>query len=126
MYRLIASLALACLALPAFAADVSLTCTPPTKNTDGSSITGAISYKFYRGTTAGTYPVSQPSATCATTFTGLSPGVNHFAVTAIVGGVESAFSVPTVATVPNPTPSPPTNLLSQLLAWLKSWFGRFA
>jgi hypothetical protein len=125
MHRLIAIL-LACACLPAYAADVTLTCTPPTTFTDGKPITGAISYKFYRGTTAGTYTVSQASPTCATTFTGVPPGPNHFAVTAIVGGMESGFSAATSVTAPNPTPNPPTNLLSQLIAWLRSFFGRHA
>ena len=99
---------LALVALPVFGqGSASLSCAPPTQNTDGSPITGTISYKFYRGTTLGVYPALQTSATCATTFTGLTAGTHYFVATANVGGVESAFSGVASKLVSTGTPNPP-------------------
>lgn len=126
MYRLIAGL-LALVSFSAWAGDATLTCTPPTQFTDGTSITGTITYKFYRGTSATTQATAsavQPA--CAFTWTGLAPGTHFFSSTATVGGVESNRSNVTSVVVPNPTPNPPTNLLSQLVAWIRSLFSRWA
>jgi hypothetical protein len=88
-----------------------LTCTAPTKNTDGSSISGAITYKFYEGANVSSFVNSSPPQTsCAYTWANLAPGTHFFAVTASVGGVESAMSNMPSKVVPAPTPSPPTNL----------------
>jgi hypothetical protein len=86
----------------------TLSCTPPTQNTDGSPITGALSYKFYRGTTLGTYPAFLTSTTCGTVFTGLAAGTHYFVATANVAGVESAFSGVAAKLVGTGTPNPPT------------------
>jgi hypothetical protein len=94
----------------------TLSCTPPTQNTDGSPIVGTISYKFYRGTVVGTYPTSQTSATCGTAFTALPAGVNYFVSTVIVGGVESAFSNVASKVVSVAVPLPPGVPLPRSLA----------
>jgi hypothetical protein len=86
----------------------TLSCTPPTTFTNGAPITGTLSYKFYRGTTLGTYPASQTSAVCATTFTGLAAGTHYFVATANVAGIESAFSGVAAKLVGTGTPNPPT------------------
>lgn len=89
----------------------TLTCTPPTTNTNGSPITGPISYKFYRGAAqAGPFNLeTKTSSTCGATFTGLAVGTHYFVATATVNGVESSFS--NVASGPvNPIPNAPTGL----------------
>lgn len=123
MRRLIACLA-ALVSFSAWAGDATLTCTPPTTNTDGTAISGTITYKFYRGTATSQTTASAAQPGCAFVWTGLAPGTHYFSSTATVGGVESGRSNVASVTVPNPTPNPPTNLLSQLIAWLRSWFGR--
>lgn len=85
-----------------------LSCTPPTKNVDGTAIVGTISYKFYRGSVQGTYPTSQTSPNCATTFSTLPAGVSYFVSTAIVGGVESVQSNVASKLIPGAPPNPPT------------------
>lgn len=101
--------------LPAMAAPVPLTCTAPTKYTDGTSIAVGtpITFKFYRGTTAAaaasaTTPVAT-ATTCAAT-DNAGPGQWFYVATATVGGVESARTSAVTITVPNPTPEAPTNL----------------
>ena len=88
-----------------------LTCTAPTTNTDGSVIAGAISYKFYRGTTAGSQTTASPVQTnCAYTFTGLAVGTHYFSATATVGGIESAKSSVVNKAIAAPIPNPPSGL----------------
>lgn len=102
----------ALVALPALAqtGTATLVCTPPTTYTNGQPIgTAVISYKFYHGTVAGTYPDTKTSTTCGTTFTGLAVGQHFFAATAIVNGVESGLSNVASATV-QPVPNAPTGL----------------
>ena len=88
----------------------SLTCTAPTKNTDGSSITGAVTYQFYHGTSATSQTDKAPiQTTCAYVWAALAAGTHYFTVTAIVGGqesVKSAAASKVIVAVPNP----PTNL----------------
>jgi hypothetical protein len=95
---------------------VTLTCTAPTKNTDGSAITKPLTYAAYWGTSAttltnavalagpgckGTVSVPDPPAGSSVTY--------HFSVTATVDGIESAKSNVATKTVttPKPTPLPP-------------------
>lgn len=103
---------LALVALPSFAQNgtATLTCTPPVTYTNGQPIgTAAITYRFFHGTVAGTYPDTKTSSTCGTTFTSLAAGQHFFAASAIVNGVESTLSNVASATV-NPVPQPPTGL----------------
>jgi len=107
-------------AVLAQSAELTLTCTPPTKNTDGSAITGTIKYRFYWGTAL---PLTQTvdSSTCAARVTVPDPvagqSVTYIAqATAAVGNVESARSNTASKTISNPistpipTPEPPAGL----------------
>jgi hypothetical protein len=88
----------------------TLSCTPPTQYTDGSSITGTITYKFYRGTTAGSQTTASPvQSSCNYVWTGLAAGTHYFSSTATVNGIESARSNVASKTIVF-TPNPPTNL----------------
>lgn len=105
---------LAQLPLPAFAqapGTATIACTPPTTNTNGTPITGAvITYKFYHGTVQGTYPnVSPVQTSCAYVWPALAAGTHYFTATATVAGVESALSMSASKTI-LPTPNPPTNI----------------
>lgn len=114
--RYLVAAALWLLAWPAFAqtGTAQLSCTAPTTFADGSPISGAITYRFYRGTTAASQTTASPDqSTCAYTFTGLTPGTYYFSATAAVGGAESARSNVASKVIPNPIPSPPTNLAVQ-------------
>ena len=104
------------LASPAFAQTGAavLSCTAPTQFTDGTAITGAISYRFYRGTTAASQTTASPAQTsCAFTFTALAVGTHWFSATATVAGVESAKTAAVSKVVSPPAPNPPTNLTVQ-------------
>lgn len=94
----------------------SLTCTPPTTNTDGSPFLAAqlpLTYKFFMGTTAGgPYPTVSPNVnSCAFIFDQLTPGTRFFVATAIDKlGVASANSNQATKPVVNRTPSAPSML----------------
>lgn len=104
---------LALVSLSAHAGTASLICTPPTKNTDGSIITGAITYNFYRGTSATTVTTklnATPATICAYTDSAAPVGTNYYAVTALVAGEESALSAVASKTIAPPVPNAPSNL----------------
>lgn len=115
--------------VPAFAADVTVTWTPPTQNTDGSAIpaSGPGSLTSTRvewgscvgtafGTTAGERTVNAPAAT--TTITGLAPGTHCFrAYARNTYGVESLASGVASRTLAAPTPNPPTAVTVALFAY---------
>ncbi|HZO23747.1 MAG TPA: putative Ig domain-containing protein [Steroidobacteraceae bacterium] len=70
--------------------------TPPTENTDGTSLTNLAGYKVYYGTSAGSLShvvqLANPGLT-GYTVSSLSSGTWYFAVTAYTsGGVESSLS----------------------------------
>jgi hypothetical protein len=74
----------------------TLSWTPPTTNTDGSSLTNLAGYKIYWGPSQGTYPNSvtlmNPGLT-SYVVENLAPGSYFFVATSLNGlGVESAFS----------------------------------
>lgn len=107
----------ALLLLPATGfSQTALTCTPPTQMSNGTAITGTISYRFYRGASPTLFTVSQASTSCSTSFASLPAGTSYFAATAIVGGVESAFSATNSKVVPGVAPNPPTILAPVSLA----------
>lgn len=109
MKRILVGLALSFLAVAAHAADVRVTCTAPTKNTDGSNITGAISYSIYGGLQGQTKTKLASGATaCDFTRTNVALGVQEYYVTATVGGIESAPSQTASVTITPPTPNAPT------------------
>lgn len=121
MLRVLVTLALLALAGPAFAqGQAVLGCIPPTKFTDGSNITGTITYKFYEGPSANTQTAASPVQTaCAYAWPGLSVGTHFFSATATVAGIESARTNVVSKVVPPPAPNPPTNLTvaADLTAW---------
>ncbi len=74
----------------------ALTWTPPTRNTDGSTLTDLFAYKVYWGTSPGVYSnqltLNNPLAT-TWTINNLGAGRWYFAVTSVTtGGIESAKS----------------------------------
>ena len=97
-------------ALPAFSiavtqtgnGSVALSWTPPTQNTDGSSLSGLLGYHIHYGSTASALnqvvDVSDPSAT---TFNvqGLSSGTYFFTLSAYTAGAESTQTGTVSATV---------------------------
>lgn len=99
-------------ATSAFATDVQINCTAPTKNTDGTSITGPITYNLY-GAKQGVAKQKLVNAATACSFTrfNVSTGVQEYYVTAVVGGVESDPSSTASITIeppPPPKPNAPT------------------
>lgn len=102
-------LAVAAIAPQAHATDVTATCTAPTKNTDGSTITGAITYKFYGALQGQTKTLlnSTPRTTCANTWASAPVGTVCVAATAVVAGVESAQTPESCTVVAAPVPQPP-------------------
>ena len=98
--------------LPAFSITVtqptngsaSLSWTPPTQNTDGSTITSLAGYRVQYGTSSGaltqTIQVANPGV-ASYVVTGLSSGTWYFAVRAYSSsGAESANSNVTSKTIP--------------------------
>lgn len=113
------ALALALFALSASAGTATLTCTAPTQNTDGSAIAGAITYNFYRGTSAATANTklnTTPVSSCAYTDNSAPVGTSWWSVTAIVGGQESAKAPAVSKTIAPPVPNPPTLLTVDTIA----------
>lgn len=104
---------LALVALPAFGqGSASLSCTPPTTNTNGTPITGAISYRFYEGPSATSQTNASPAQTsCAYTWPNLIAGTHFFSATATVAGVESARSNVVSKVIDPAEPNPPGNLV---------------
>jgi hypothetical protein len=91
--------------LPAFAitvataptASITVSWVPPTKNTNGTPVTGLTGFRVFYGTASGVYGQSVPvvsSSATSVVLEGLSPGTTwFFAVKAVAsGGVESEYS----------------------------------
>lgn len=72
--------------------NITLTWTPPTANTDGTAISGAITYNLYNVAGANPVLLAAGLTSAASTRTNLSAGTPCYAVTAVVAGVESAIS----------------------------------
>jgi hypothetical protein len=64
----------------------------------------------------------------STSVLGQPVGVQNYRVTAVFGGVEGPPSNIASKTILPPTPAAPGNLtfLEQIVAWIRSWFGRHA
>ena len=89
--------------LPAFAISVTavstgsatLSWTPPTRNTDGTSLSNLSGYRIYYGTSSSalnqTVQLNNPSLS-RYVIENLSPGTYYFAVKAVAGSSESALS----------------------------------
>ena len=75
---------------------VTLNWTPPTKNTDGSSLNDLTGYRIYYGTSQGNYPnriVINNAGVSSYVVENLSPGTYYFVSTAVNSqGVESDYS----------------------------------
>jgi len=110
-----AFLALLILGVPASQAQaaapqVTVSWVAPTKNEDGSAISGAITYQLYVGTSGkeakfGNPVTAPPYVITPTPAAGTQVCVQ---ITAMVGGVESAKTSEACATMPFPTPGSPT------------------
>jgi hypothetical protein len=113
MKRLVSGLLLAlALSTAAYAAGLSayLGWTTPTQNTDGSTITTALTYNAYQGLQG--QPLNKIAAgltvNTLVVSTGLTAGTTQcFAVTALEGTAESAQSNQGCVAVPIPPPSKP-------------------
>ncbi len=101
---------LALFAIPALAGTATVTCTAPTKNSDGSALTNLAGYRFYYGTSASSMTqfvqVANP-ATCSNKFT-LADGQWFFAVTAYTSAGAESIDSPTVSKTISSTPIPLT------------------
>ena len=83
----------------------------PTKNTDGSAITGALTYNVYYGTTAaGPFALLGTSAGTSYTHQGVAPGTACYTVAAVESEtpapVTGAQTAPVCVTIPVPTETP--------------------
>lgn len=95
----------------------SISWVAPTENSDGTPITGTLTYNLYQGTVppGGGAPtmtkvqsgLTSPSATVASLTEGTTQA---FAVTAIANGQESAMTALDDVVIPLPTPNAPTGL----------------
>lgn len=115
-------------AVPAFAqttgptVTATISYTAPTLNTDGSAISGAITYNIYAAA-QGTTPVQVATGVSANpeiyvaALTTIPYGTTEcFAVTSVANGVESALSSPLACkTFAAPTPGSPTNVTVTLV-----------
>lgn len=72
--------------------NITLTWVPPTTNTDGTPISGAITYNLYNVTGANPVLLAGGLTSATSARTNLSAGTPCYAVTAVVGGVESGIS----------------------------------
>jgi len=92
---------------------VTLDWVAPTTNTDGSAITGAITYNVYQGASATSLAKVQSGITALTTTvtTGLTPGAEaFFSVTAVAEGEESSEVSAVSILIPALVPNAPTGL----------------
>lgn len=91
--------------------------TAPATNTDGTAITGTLTYTLYQGTQPATGTATLASVqtgittASATVTAGLTPGTTQcFAVAATANGVASAQSAQACAAIPFSTPGVPTQI----------------
>ena len=90
-------------------ASVTVSWVAPTTYTDGTPLTGAITYNLYLMNQSTTTPYVTGITSTSSLRSGLSAGTKCYAVTAVVNGVESAQSE-SVAVMVTAAPSPPTGL----------------
>lgn len=112
---LIAGALLALIAGTALAAPpvATVTWTPPTTHTDGSTIAaGVLTYNLYQGLTGAEVKVQSGLTVASATVTaGLTAGTTQcFTVTAIEAGVEGAQSAEACAAIPKLVPGVPTQI----------------
>lgn len=94
---------------------VTLTCTLPTLNEDGTPLTDLAGTRYYEANvTGGPYVLvyDETDPTLCGTVLERTAGTYFYVATAYnVPGVESAYSGEAVKVVPPPAPAPPTNLV---------------
>lgn len=101
-------------ASPTFAGEITLTCTDPTQNEDGSELTDLAGVRIYESyVSGGPYNEVQDVANCAAIpILNRADGTYYFVATAYnIAGVESAYSNETSKTVTT-APQPPSNLVA--------------
>lgn len=98
--------------LNTYAGPISLSCTSPTLNEDGSPLVDLVGIRFYESlTSGGPYTLIVDETECATSFD-RPPGTYYYVATSYnAAGTESAYSNEASKTVPPTTPAPPTNLV---------------
>lgn len=94
----------------ALAATLTGAWTPPTANTDGSTIAAPITYNTYIGASGAEVLVGAGLTTASTTASVAAGATACLQVTAVVNGVESARTTEVCKTEPFPTPNAPTNV----------------
>lgn len=113
--RIVVTLALLLMSLSTFAAPVTLTCTLPTLNDDGTPLTDLAGTRYYEANvTGGPYVLvyDETDPTLCGAVLERTAGTYFYVATAYnVPGVESAYSGEAVKVVPPPAPAPPTNLV---------------
>ena len=77
---------------PAPTGSAALAWTAPTQRTDGTAITGALTYTVYHGPSATSLPDKVPVSGLSHVYAGLASGTHCFAVTATEAGAESPMS----------------------------------
>lgn len=94
--------------------NITLTWIAPTKNADGSAISGAVTYNLY--SLVGANPVLLLGGITGTTTvrSNLSIGTPCYAVTSVVAGIESANLSNTASVKVVSTPLPPTGVTCTL------------
>lgn len=102
-------------ATPVEAGTANLTWVAPTTRTDGAALTGPLTFKVYRGSSAAGVAASTTAIATATgtsyTDTSAPAGTQFYAVTAVdAAGVESAKTNAVSVVIPVAPPSPPTGL----------------
>lgn len=109
-----AFLALLMLVVPASQAQatsqVTVSWTAPTKNTDGSAISGAVTYQLYVGASGKEAKLGNPVTAPPYVITPTpAPGTTVCAqITAIANAVESDKTPEACTTIPYPTPNSPS------------------
>lgn len=108
------------LASVAQAGTASLTGTVPTQNTDGSLITGTITYSVYKGAAGQAVKPLMVSGLSTPVYTAANlPGgtTQCFNMTASVNGAESAYSNEVCKLIPSPIPNPPVLSVTAVTAY---------
>jgi len=93
------------------AGTANLSWTAPTTRTDGSALTGAVSYKVYRGPSAASLTLLTTVTTVGYTDASAPAGTVWYAVSAVdSAGLESVKTAALSVVIPVAPPSPPTGL----------------
>lgn len=122
---LVTGLVLLLTLLTAEGATANLNWVAPTLNTDGSAITGSLTYNVYRGTSATSLVKIGTSSTTSYTDANAPVGTDYYAVTAVNSyGVESVYSNVASKVIAAPTPNPPVLTVSTTAYDLRYWKDR--